>query len=282
MQCHERADLINRIISVLPPDLYDIFIHVDKKSSIGDKIAKADHVRLVPSVNVRWGTFSQVEAELHLLAAAGENCYSYVHMITGACFPAMAPERLFRILEDEKKQYIEARNLSNGESTWSWHGADRYSVWYPQWMIHRPKNTPMRAVRVCYRELVMRTPFFRRRKFPTDTFYGGSAYYSLTGEAVEWILAYLKEHPQYIQFFRHGLCEDEVFFSTLIMHSPFAADVTGDCGRYMLWVGSVAGSPKVLWPEDAENAVRSGNLWCRKVMDLETMDAIEKLWKTEG
>lgn len=282
IQCHERADLVNHTISVLPSDLFDIFIHVDKKSSIRSQIEEAENVRFVPSVDVSWGQFSLVEAELQLLTAAGGEKYSYLHLVSGACFPAMAPRRLFQALGEEKKQYIETNNLMNGASTWSWHGADRYSVWYPQWMIHRPQNAIMRGVRVGYRELIMRTHLFKRKKFPVDTFYGGSGWFTITGEAVEWILAYLRDNPQYIHFFQHGLCQDEVFFSTLIMQSPYAADVTGDSGRYMLWKGETSGGPKTLHPGDAEDIVSSGKLWCRKVKDLETVNAIEMLWENRA
>ena len=38
MQCHNKPEQINKLISVLPDDKFDFYIHVDKKSDIIDKI----------------------------------------------------------------------------------------------------------------------------------------------------------------------------------------------------------------------------------------------------
>ena len=40
IQCHKNIDQVNRLIKVLKSDDIDLFIHVDKKSNIKDKIIK--------------------------------------------------------------------------------------------------------------------------------------------------------------------------------------------------------------------------------------------------
>ena len=278
IQCHARPELVNHIIKVFPEEFYDFFVHVDKKSTIIDQIEKKNNVTYVPRVDVRWGRFSQVEATLKLFDAVNGNQYQYVHLISGNCFPAMSPEEMHEKLKEDDTQYIETTDLMNGTSTWSWHGKDRYLVWYPQWMIQRPANKTLRYFRIAYREFVMRTKVFQRKKLPAAHFYGGSSWFSVTGEAIEWMKGYLSCHPEYADFFKNGVCSDEVFFSTLMAMSPFLSMIANDAKRFMLWEGTNTGGPMELRESNARQICRSGDFWCRKVTDINVMRNIEREW----
>lgn len=69
-----------------------------------------------------------------------------------------------------------------------------------------------RILRVAYREFVMRTKLFKRKRFPVTDFYGGLSWFSKTGGGGQWMMQYLLEHPDYVNHFRKGVCVDEVFF----------------------------------------------------------------------
>lgn len=278
IQCHAHPELVNYIIEVFPEEFYDFFVHVDKKSTIIDQIEKKNNVTFVPRVDVRWGRFSQVEATLKLLDAVDGEHYQYVHLISGNCFPAMSPEEMYEKLKKDQTQYIEITDLMNGISTWSWQGKDRYLVKYPQWMIQRPANKPLRYFRIAYREFVMRTKVFQRKKLPAAHFYGGSSWFSVTGEAIEWMKGYLLSHPEYADFFKNGVCSDEVFFSTLMAMSPFLSMIANDAKRFMLWEGTNTGGPMELRESNARQICRSGDFWCRKVTDINVMRNIEREW----
>lgn len=74
MQCHKNPKQINLLLDSLKHPFVDIFIHVDKKSSIIRKdIIQREGVYILSeenSINVRWSTYSQVEATLALISTA--------------------------------------------------------------------------------------------------------------------------------------------------------------------------------------------------------------------
>ena len=198
IQCHNKPEQINEIIGYLPEEIFDIYIHVDKKSNIIADIVQKENVFFVKNrIDVRWGRFSQVEATMALINEMKSPMnYSYCHLISGNdCIikPIIWLEKIFD--ENNDKQYIES-NYLDGSATWSWGGEDRFQCFYPQWMIQRPKNKIMKVIRVSYREFIMRTKIFKRKNAPVDRFYGGSSWWSLTGEMVAWIKEYILTNPQ--------------------------------------------------------------------------------------
>lgn len=239
IQCHNRPELVNRIIQYLPIDYFDFYIHVDKKSSVIDKITNQVNVFVCQHrVDVRWGQFSQVEATIALFDMLKEEMYSYIHLISGTDFVIKSPEYIREFFSNRSDQFIICTKIPEA-CTWSRGGWDRYSVWYPKWMIGRPNKKILRYLRLVYREFVFYTKLFQRKIKPVQVFYGSSSWFSLTGTAIGWIKSYIKAHPQYIKFFQHAICSDEVFFSTLIMNSPYSDSVTQNNKRYMIWGGKI-------------------------------------------
>ena len=275
MQCHNKPEQINEIINYLPGEIFDIYIHVDKKSDIISEIVHRENVFFVKNrIDVKWGRFSQVEATMALINEMNNPLkYSYCHLISGNDFaikPVTWLEKTFD--EDNDKQYIES-NYLDGSSTWSWGGLDRFQCYYPQWMIQRPANKIMKMIRVGYREFIMRTRIFKRKKTPVNKFYGGSSWWSLTGEMVDWIKHYVFENPAYYSYFKHGVCVDEVFFSTLVRYSPYKEQITNNHMRFMKWnePGNVSGGPSILRKKDIKFMIESPYAFGRKFTDEGTI-----------
>lgn len=278
VQCHNKPEQINKLIDFLPSQYFDFYIHVDKKSLIEDKIIKHDNIVLVENrIDVRWGQVSQIEATIELLNKIPDSShYTYIHLISGNDFVIKSPEYIINLFSSENRtEYIDSTEL--GESFhWSWGGFDRVQCYYPQFIIQRPTFKIARIIRVCYREFVMRTKIFKRKKKPVDCFYGGSQWWSLTGEMVFWIKEYLKNNPDYLLFFRHGVCVDEVFFATLVRYSPFKNNISNDSLRYIRWddLANRTGGPSVLTIQDVEDMVASNYVFARKICDMDTIEAV--------
>lgn len=276
IQCHNKAEQINYLISCFPEDKFDFYIHVDKKSDIFAKITRKENVYFADRIDVRWGQFSQVEATLSIFKMIDVDKYCYVHLISGNDFIVKKPEEFIEFFGNSDREFIDS-NILPGTCTWSWHGEDRYSVYYPQWIIQRPAHTIFKIMRVAYREFVMRTKIFKRKNCPVPIFYGGSQWFSITSGCLLWILKYLREHPEYVDFFRHGVCVDEVFFSTLIRYSPYVEKIANNNLRFMKWQGGTSGGPDTLTKDDFDNMLMSECFWARKFVDYET---ITELYKT--
>lgn len=276
VQCHRGAAQINLMTAQFPPELFDICIHVDRKSDIGPDIERRPNVFFVPDdrrVDVRWGRYSQVEATLALFAAFDPADYACVHLISGVDFPIKPPRTIIETCENTGAEYIQSGILP-GDTTWRWGGLDRFMVRYPDWMIRRPNARLIRAVRVGYREIVMRSGLYRLRRCPTKDFYRGSSWFSVSGEMVAWMLEYLDAHPEYARFFRHGACIDEVFFSTLARMSPFADRIVSDPMRYIRWQGGGNGGPAFLDASDLPAMRESRGFFARKIDDLALCERI--------
>lgn len=280
MQCHNKPEQVNEIINYFPKEKFDIYIHVDKKSNIITDIKREENVFLVKNrIDVRWGRFSQVEATMALINEMSHPLdYSYCHLISGNDFaikPLTWIEKTFN--ENNDKEYIES-NYLDGSSTWSWGRLDRFLCFYPQWMIQRPANKIMKFIRVGYREFIMRTQIFKRKNTPVDRFYGGSSWWSLTGEMVNWIKEYVEHNKQYYSYFKHGVCVDEVFFSTLVRYSPYKDKITNDHMRFMRWnePGNVSGGPAILKEKDIKDMLESPYAFGRKFTDKKTIEYLVK------
>lgn len=280
IQCHNKPEQINKIIEAFGPKDFDIFIHVDKKSDILESINNGDNVFFIKNrVDVMWGQYSQVQATLALMECMEDSeKYSYVHLISGADFPIKSQKWfLEKFNESNSIEYIES-NYLDGKSTWAWGGLDRIYCFYPQWIIQRPKHKLIKTARILYREFIMRTKVFMRRNPPADKFYGGSSWWSLTGEMVAWMKEYLENHIEYCDFFKHGVCVDEVFFSTLAMISPYADRVANNHMRYMLWgvEGNNSGGPAPLEKKDIYSMINSEYAFARK---FDSIDVVLELSK---
>ena len=190
IQCHNKPEQINFLIEHMPEEYFDFYIHVDEKSNILKEIHKKKNVCFSKRIDVRWGRFSQIEATLEMLRMIDTSQYCYVHLISGNDYIIKSVDYICDFFTKQNgAEFIES-NILPGKCTWSWKGCDRFQCWYPQWMIHRPINTVFRCIRVFYREFIMRTKVFTRKKYPVKEFYGGSQWFSITGECVKWMLEY--------------------------------------------------------------------------------------------
>jgi hypothetical protein len=53
-------------------------------------------------------------------------------------------------------------------------------------------------------------------------------YWSLTADCIRFILDFIHDNPGYVDIHQHLFAPDEVFFHTLVKHSPFAGAITHD------------------------------------------------------
>ena len=109
IQCHKNVEQLNRLIEFFRDDEIDIYIHVDKKSGIKQKIKMINNLYILEeSIDVRWGDFSIVESALKLFERIKESKidYEYIHLISGQDYPIKKLEEFKRFFVDNNKQYV--------------------------------------------------------------------------------------------------------------------------------------------------------------------------------
>lgn len=266
--CHKNPDQIKKFINLMKSDLFDIFIHVDKKSQMELTHLESDSVHILPEskrVNVTWGGLSQIDATLNLIQYANQyGNYDYYWLCSGQDIPVKSIEYMRKFFVDHSSnEFINLfQTLNNGGKQNNYD--KRNDLYYPIWI--QGLKLWQRILKRLYVEITggyNKTSIARRKNYTGMKFFYGSQWWCLSGEAIRWILVYIENHDGYYQFFRNVTTPDECFFHTLIMNSPYALK-RQEYLHYIDWSNG-GNSPKMLDNKDLDTAQKSKYLMARKV-----------------
>ena len=282
IQCHKNPEQINHLLNAMDHPDFTFFIHVDKKSSIENEIARGENNILLPDnlrVDVQWARISQVDATLNLLNyARSRGDFDFYWLCSGQDFPIQPAARMVEWFDAHRdNDFLElfpSRHSGAGREN---NYDKRNALYFPEWMLGR--ELWQRLLKRAYTEATggyNRTFRFARRKAVNDLdFYFGSSWICLTGRSLAWILEYLERHPEYYAYFRNCNCPDESFFQTLIMNSPYA-QLRMDYLHYVDWPEGKS-NPKVLTLEDYPRLAASEKLMARKFDEEVDRQILERL-----
>lgn len=288
IQCHKNPEQINLFLETMTHPSIDFYIHVDKKSNIGEKIIERENVWILPDscrIDVRWADISQIDATLNLLRYVfNHGSYDFYWLCSGQDFPIKPISEIVRWFESHTdNDFLEVLQSKNTGAPVENNFDKRNAVFFPTWMLG--SDNWKRIVKRIYTDFTggyNRTFHWARRKPINDfKFYFGSQWFCLTDRTLRWILTYLSDHPEYYNYFRNCNCPDESFFHTLVMNSPYA-DKRKTYLHYIDWREGKH-SPSILRMEDMDLLMKSDKLIARKFdteVDAEIIKAlIEKINK---
>jgi len=66
------------------------------------------------------------------------------------------------------------------------------------------------------------------RYFTDFSAFHGSMFWSLSAACIRYVLDFVDANPEYLDLHRHVIAPDEVFFHSLLKHSPFAGTISQD------------------------------------------------------
>lgn len=165
IQCHKNAEQINQLIQALSHPDIDLYIHVDRKSRIIQQInIFKSNVIILPDeerVDVRWGTFSQVEATLNLLKHSYKKKYDYYWLISGQDFPLISAKSIITKLSSTMGEYnfVNLFASKNNGTIKSTNFDKRNEIIFPAWLLkHDLKH---RIIRRLWVEILL---MIRKRK----------------------------------------------------------------------------------------------------------------------
>jgi hypothetical protein len=114
------------------------------------------------------------------------------------------------------------------------------------------------------------------RVFPLDYKVVGRAnWFSLSNQAAQYAVDFLKAHPKVVRYFKYCWGADEFIFSTILYNSHFKKRIENNL-MYVDWSGKDIGHPKLLTSEDFDHLKVSDKLFARK-FDLEIDASIFKM-----
>ena len=288
IMAHTQKDLLLRLLDRLDNDRVDVFLHLDKKSSISaDELPELKHSKLyiTPRVNVSWGSFSCIEAEMLLLQqAACRDHYAYYHYISGQDYPLCGIEDILRTYDETPGvNYI---SYKDDEAAAHY---DRLTLWYSfQQKVGRDGGILYYAQRVLNKFQIMLKLF---RRIPKETGFG-SAFFDITDDFARWIV---ENWPKWIKVYRSTFCGDEMCFQTLFRiyqkenNVPQTALCSPDCTDHgTINKAEIAirraidwkrGNPYVWTVSDFDLLMSSGCLFARKMDETKSSGLLDLLDK---
>lgn len=268
ISAYKQPELLLRLVRQLDDEGATFMIHVDRRAEPGafervlDGCAGMPNVYFLARHRCRWGDFGHVRATLKGIAGLLERDVSFDHaiLLTGQDYPIKSNERIRGFLARYRGRSFMA-HFPLPTTEWTNGGLARIERWH---------------VRLRGRHLALPIP---RRVPGRLRVFGGSSYWCLTREAVEYVHGFTTSNARSVDFFKHVDVPDELFFQTILMNSPLAATVVDDDLRYIDWKDPDAGSPSVLGVDDFPELAASSKLFARKFdleIDAEVLDRIDR------
>jgi len=272
ISAYKYLEQLARLVHRLHDANVGVFIHVDARSGSIDRLVEATaglgNVNFLPRHPCRWGDFGHVAASLKGIEAIARAPigYDYVFLLTGQDYPIKSNRHICDVLEKAGgRSFMNFFPLPTSE--WEGGGLDRIERWH-MYTAKRHIVIPPRGWS------------FVKRAFPRGFRpFGGSSYWCLARDCVQYMDDFVRHNGRFVRFFRHVDVPDELFFQTVLMNSPLSAQIVNDDLRYIDWRDWAAGSPAVLSAGDFGALETSTKLFARKfdaTVDARILDLIDE------
>lgn len=265
---HQLPEQLVRLVRRLDTPSAMFLVHIDRRAdeavdrAVRAGLAGFDNVVFLRRHALYWGGFGHVRATIEGLDELYRRAlpFDYVALLTGQDYPIKPVSAIERTLAQTGGRSFMAHDRLPG----GWvDGMERITHWHSRrigvprgWHLRLPlqRSLPLRLVP-----------------------YGGSSYWWLSREAVDYVRQFLAEQPGFYRFFRHVDIPDEIIFHTILMNSPLRETIVNDELRYVDWTRQPP--PAVFGANDLELLRRSPKLLARKFdlrVDSEILDLIDR------
>ncbi|MFI3331516.1 MAG: beta-1,6-N-acetylglucosaminyltransferase [Rikenellaceae bacterium] len=248
IQVHINPEQVRQLCDRLRHPEVDVFLSVDAKVNRDDfKSCGAD---ILPTfVKVGWGDFSQIKATLEALKCI--KSYEHIVFISGQDWPLKPIDEIVKFFN---QPYLCCRILEQASPMHK-----RYK--------YRYVSFGSKIFRKIANKLIRIFTLSPRKFFFTGDVYKGSQWWCVSGECAKYILRFCDENPEYVRFFKHTHCADELFFHNIVARSPFAEShikPESEHFTFTIWEKNSA-NPKILTLSDLDAILGSKKIFARKV-----------------
>lgn len=276
--CHHEPEVLQLLVNAIDDLRNDIYIHFDKKFKASPylQVRYSKLFVLEKRIDVRWGDYSQIKAELLLFESAFRNSsYSYYHLLSGVDFPIKSQNYIHSFFE--KNNGMEFIGFTQGNVDDEIDQKVRRFHLFPK----EYRNTEgvcgllIRGLRKGFLKL-QKLIGLRRNK--NIVFKKGTNWVSVTSNFVEFLLSQ-KEVIE--RLYTYTFCADEVYKQTLCWNSSFKNNVydlynSGNSSKRMIqWVNNVL----VDWDiNDVDYLFDSTGLFARKFSN-KNIEVVKRIFK---
>jgi hypothetical protein len=254
---HHAPEMLNALVAALNKPKETIFVHIDKKTDIlpFEKLLAGQCTFIEQRENVSWGSFSTIRATMHLIKAAlSAGNFDYYCLLSGCDYP-IKPVRAFEacLAAHAGNEYITSRNMAGLPP--------KFTKRYHGFFLFENRSNFLKNLNFGITKI--QRIFYRRKPYQNKPVFFGSQWWTLTNECIKYLFDFCSQHPDYMNYFRHTLLSDEMFFQTLIAHSAFSDKVQNDNLRCVVFDGEKP-HPHVWTMADKDTLLQSPAYFARK------------------
>jgi hypothetical protein len=280
--CHKDAEAVIRQAERLTAAGDVVAIHFDRRGSAPDYRRIRDALGSRPGVvfarqrvKCGWGEWSLVRATLEALEAALDAFADATHfyLLSSDCAPVKSSAYARRFLDEVNRDHIESFDFFT--SNWIRTGLKRERLVYRHVFNERSQK------RSFYAALAVQQRLGLERRIPDDIqVMIGSQWWCLRRSTAEAILAFIRERPDVVRFFRTTWIPDETFFQTLVRHLVPEAEI--ECRSPTFKMFSDYGMPVTFYNDQHDLLVSQDYLFARKISPEATVlkDRLSALWES--
>ena len=220
---HNNWNQLKFLLEILNDSRNDFFLLIDKKAKDFDKVRLlsslsselSKHIFFTKQVDIRWGMYSQIDAEIKVLKeATNHSKYDYYHLISGVDMPLRSQDDMHAFFDSmQGTEFVDYDKCNSNEQA-----LERARFHYfLQTLVGRSQHSPIKYFRdiLVYAEKLLGVS---RIKDIENNLGKGATWFSITDNFARYVVnqeEFLKNH------FNNTYCCDEVFLQTLLNLSPY-------------------------------------------------------------
>jgi hypothetical protein len=205
-----------------------------------------------------WGAWSLVQATIYAVQAA-VNAFpnaTHFYMLSGDCMAIKSAKFAHDFLDAHDVDYIESFDYF--ESDWIKTGFKSERLEYRHWFNERTQK------KLFYTSFNLQKRLGIKREVPADLqMMIGSQWWCLRRRTIEWVLAFCKQRPEVLRFFKTTWIPDETFFQTLVRHLVPEKEIVARTLTFLMF--SDYGMPVTFYNDHYDLLLGQDFLFARKI-----------------
>lgn len=258
---HAHPQQLGRLTHRLAAPGVHFYLHIDANTpeatfaAMQAEVAKSPApARWVERTPCRWGGFSLVAATLRLMEAALSDGCDWLILLSAQDYPLQSHARIeARLADSGLAGFIELQDPALFDVRY------RHEAWHFERFNGKPAGRLLQKLQRGLNRIGLRRPL----PAPLQEIRAGSQWWMLSAPACRWLLDFCRQNPRVVDFFRQTLVPDEMFFQTLLWHSPLREQLCADPLRLIEWPAG-AWSPHTFTPADLPRLSQARELFGRK------------------
>lgn len=267
---HKNPSQIERLLEALAHPNFHFYLHIDQKTDIAPFLfltKRKDTTFIKNRTKVYWAGFGTIQATLNGFEEIAKTDYDYVNVISGQDFPIKSAQYIYDYIDSRKG--VEFMTCESIDDTWkdAAHRVKKYHL--INWRI--PGKFKLQF---------LINKLLPERKYPLNHKIVGKAnWFTISKNAVFYLLDFFKKHPEIIRFYKYCWGADEFIFATTLYNSHFKNHLQDNL-VYVDWRGQTNGHPRILRETDYDKLIQSEKLFARKLDSPDSEKLIELLEKS--